>query len=111
VKLTKRLKAKWVKALRSGDYEQGHGCLRDSAGGYCCLGVLAEVAGERSVSSGGALRESQGYYGDESSHKVALPAGIPERLANLNDGYYNHAGKKRKPKSFAWLASYIERYL
>lgn len=30
-------------ALRSGEYPQGRGCLRNSDG-YCCLGVLTEVA-------------------------------------------------------------------
>lgn len=30
-------------ALRSGEYPQGLGCLRDRSG-YCCLGVLTEVA-------------------------------------------------------------------
>lgn len=34
---------KWVQALRSGEFVQGHGALcRD--GRYCCLGVLAELA-------------------------------------------------------------------
>jgi hypothetical protein len=43
------LKAKWVEALRSGKYKQTVRCLRDPAGevggGFCCLGVLAEVKG------------------------------------------------------------------
>ena len=47
------LKAKWVKALRSGEYRQGRGKMKDLmatavTGGkpfYCCLGVLAELAG------------------------------------------------------------------
>lgn len=34
---------KWVAALRSGDYEQTQGGLRDTLG-YCCLGVACEVA-------------------------------------------------------------------
>lgn len=38
------LKAKWVAALRSGDYKQGKNQLCDGAA-YCCLGVLCEVAG------------------------------------------------------------------
>lgn len=34
--------AEWVKALRSGDYEQGQDYLcRD--GKFCCLGVLCEI--------------------------------------------------------------------
>lgn len=33
----------WVKALRSGDFEQGIGVLR-KGDKYCCLGVACEVA-------------------------------------------------------------------
>ena len=34
----------WITALRSGRYPQTQGCLRD-AKGFCCLGVLEDVAG------------------------------------------------------------------
>lgn len=42
------IKRRWVEALRSGEYEQGTGALRqlDEDGkvvGYCCLGVLCDV--------------------------------------------------------------------
>jgi hypothetical protein len=33
---------KWVKALRSGEFEQGRGRLRDGDR-YCCLGVACEL--------------------------------------------------------------------
>lgn len=36
------IKAKWVAALRSGEYKQGMGNLRD-AGYFCCLGVLSDL--------------------------------------------------------------------
>ena len=36
------LKAKWVEALRSGDYKQGTNRLR-IGDEYCCLGVLCDV--------------------------------------------------------------------
>ena len=39
----KRRRAKWVKALRSGKYRQGSGCLRPYGGRYCCLGVANAV--------------------------------------------------------------------
>lgn len=38
------LKARWVAALRAGKYEQGTSNLR-AEGGYCCLGVLADISG------------------------------------------------------------------
>lgn len=34
---------RWVKALRSGEYEQGRGVLRDHNNRYCCLGVLCDL--------------------------------------------------------------------
>lgn len=40
---------KWVEALRSGEYGQTKAALRSVAGdkvGYCCLGVLCELAKE-----------------------------------------------------------------
>ena len=39
---------KWNEALRSGEYEQARGRLRDTSLGiigYCCLGVAAKIAG------------------------------------------------------------------
>lgn len=36
------IKEDWIKALRSGKYKQGTGCLR-KGNEYCCLGVLCEV--------------------------------------------------------------------
>lgn len=37
------IKAKWVAALRSGEYEQGAGALRSSSDRFCCLGVLCDL--------------------------------------------------------------------
>lgn len=37
------VKEKWVAALRSGEYWQGKGALRDQADAFCCLGVLVDV--------------------------------------------------------------------
>ena len=41
--MKKTVANKWVKALRSGKYEQGKLYLL-SNGSYCCLGVLCEIA-------------------------------------------------------------------
>lgn len=35
---------KWVKALRSGEFKQGIGGLKDKNNNYCCLGVLCAIA-------------------------------------------------------------------
>jgi hypothetical protein len=48
------VKAKWLEALRSGDYTQGTGKLagpdvENGEPSYCCLGVLCDVAVKEGV--------------------------------------------------------------
>lgn len=56
--MDKRIKATWVKALRSGKYAQTTGRLRQDDNpevpvSFCCLGVLCEVVTRvRQVNSG-----------------------------------------------------------
>lgn len=40
--MNQEVKAKWLTALRSGDYKQAQGALKDNTG-FCCLGVLCDV--------------------------------------------------------------------
>ena len=44
MKMPPDIKQRWIDALRSGQYPQGHGRLQ-VAGRFCCLGVLCEVLG------------------------------------------------------------------
>lgn len=45
--MKKSIATKWVAALRSGDYKQGDGSLRDSeTNSFCCLGVLCNLHAE-----------------------------------------------------------------
>ena len=39
IRMPKRKLAKWLKALRSGEYKQGEGALRNR-NRFCCLGVM-----------------------------------------------------------------------
>lgn len=41
-KMDPEIKQRWLQALKSGDYQQTTGYLRDSLG-YCCLGVLTDL--------------------------------------------------------------------
>lgn len=41
--MNQEIKAKWVAALRSGEYAQSTGSLRGPEG-FCCLGVLCEIS-------------------------------------------------------------------
>lgn len=43
MKMNPELKAKWVEALRSGQYQQGSYHLRSEKDEYCCLGVLCAI--------------------------------------------------------------------
>lgn len=54
--MKKTVRNKWVTALRSGLWPQCHGNLRQAGGqfaetetGYCCLGVLCEIAANEGV--------------------------------------------------------------
>jgi hypothetical protein len=51
----KSIKDEWVRRLRSGNYPQGRRELNGRSG-YCCLGVLCEVAADQ----GAAERYSRG---------------------------------------------------
>ena len=42
--MDKKLKARWVAALRSGEYKQCQRVLHDGVG-YCCIGVLETILG------------------------------------------------------------------
>ena len=43
-KMKPEVKAKWLEALRSGEYKQGRMKLKNEYNGsYCCLGVLCDV--------------------------------------------------------------------
>lgn len=41
--MNKRIKELWIEALRSGDYKQGKGLLRNENDEFCCLGVLTNL--------------------------------------------------------------------
>lgn len=42
------VKEKWLTALRSGEYPQTKGALHNTEG-YCCLGVLCDIAAKEGI--------------------------------------------------------------
>lgn len=107
---------KWVDALESGEYQQTIGALRRTEAspgypkGFCCLGVLCDLAVREGVIPEGKPRKVDGgelIYGDDRNRSSqALPltvskwAGISaypkaydptlrrsDRLSYLNDNY------------------------
>lgn len=102
-------KAKWVAALRSGQYPQICGALKDQHG-YCCLGVLCAAvpaileAHEAQRPSNVPPIEPGRIYGGLLRSQAAHLAGFEgpytqHALTSLNDS---------QGKSFAEIADYIE---
>jgi hypothetical protein len=84
--MNQEIKQKWVEALRSGKYKQGHGTLK-RYGKYCCLGVLCSVVKTKNWVGGKFLPD---HVQEKAGLTVAYPTvrtrdGINQSLANLND--------------------------
>lgn len=41
--MNRKIAKLWIEALRSGQYQQGEGTLRDRDNKFCCLGVLCNL--------------------------------------------------------------------
>ena len=103
------LKAKWVRALRSGRYKQASGKLLDDEGAMCCLGVLAKIQG---------CKLEKFSETDLMTTKLprGLNAGLTKKqrsiLAAHNDGSYSAAlNQDLKHLSFKEIADFIEANL
>ena len=88
--MDKKLKAKWIKALRSGNFKQLKGRYYDrESNRYCCIGVLGRIAqGDSYTGSGHATLETK--LGEHC-----------QELIDMNDS----------GKSFKRIAAYIEAKL
>ena len=107
-KLTaKEWRRKWVEALRSGEYRQTSGVLRDRDG-FCCLGVLCDLSktGEW-VKDGGDWRY-QGYT-DVLPKPVQQLVGLRTNFGRilLREGH-NLSEMNDTEYSFARIADLIE---
>ncbi len=117
IKLPKRIKNKWVKALRSGEYNQCQDRLTDFNGGFCCLGVLQHVLDNGRIDVDPHRGESfcmmtvkterklgvydvLGQAADDSLYQVR------EFLAEVND-----VGTNGKRWGFKRIANWIEENL
>lgn len=82
------VKAKWVAALRSGEYKQARGYLRvaktvDGASGFCCLGVLCDLAVKEGVIE--APMEEDGIYVFGPNKETKTLPGVVTDWAELED--------------------------
>ena len=118
--MDKKIKAKWLKALRSGDYDQTEGALcrvLDTGAAYCCIGVLVEIVRGEDIwedtaigSTALAMGNGPRYTPNESFYgEVGIKEGYDESLGRktiskviaLNDN----------GKSFEEIAEVIEKEL
>ncbi len=108
------IKAKWVEALRSGEYKQGIGLLRDCDGGFCCLGVLCHVIDPTKWTE--EMSESldyepilEGYSYDKCESMLPLELAHALELDDYQDILISMNDKQRLP--FTDIADYIEKRL
>ena len=95
------LKKKWVGALRSGKFRQARENLQvvtNKRHSYCCLGVLARVAGEKVDD----VREGTGALSQSFRRRVGLTSRSEDKLIGLNDG---------NEQPFSMIADWIEAHL
>lgn len=104
------IKQAWIEALRSGEYKQGTGCLREDDR-YCCLGVLVDLHIKKHDLEWEKLGED--YHFDGSA--ATLPAVVLEwaglhidnpTVNGLALATWNDSGE-----SFQWIADLIEETL
>jgi len=112
------LKTDWVKALRSGEYHQGHNmmcCIDDSGNrSYCCLGVLANIMSSRDTSINVSYGPGYMIYDGVTlnlSQKLSGMSGVDYDaqvcLMGMNDG----TGGFVVPRDFDTIADHIEANL
>lgn len=115
-KMDKKLKAKWVKALRSGKFKQARSCLerldyKGNPKGNCCLGVLCRISkirGHKDLYRHFTLFDDcDGYLSEKLLKRFGLTQNDQKELAQLNDGMgYT---KIAKSYSFKRIADFIEK--
>ena len=100
------IKTKWLEALRSDRYAQGHATLRTKDDRFCCLGVLCDVvkpdAWGKSDFSNSLAHDRNGiaFPGDQIYAAAGLEYNLGTTLAAMND----------QGDSFADIADYIEEH-
>lgn len=118
MKIDPILKEKWISALRSGQYKQGRGRLRNEDDHYCCLGVLCEVMGipwEPSEETGDmSYAGSIAYVPGQYAQQIGItPGGLFDKeitMSDLDDQTFSGvAALNDAGYSFAVIANVIEK--
>ena len=114
-KMDKEMKAKWLKALRSGEYSQRRRRLVDQYDNFCCLGVLCNISDDslgewgykKSTKEWGflSIEGKEDFYESMPPDSVLSKAGVPCNIASLL------AEKNDLGESFEQIAEFIEERL
>lgn len=121
-KMNPEIKARWVTALRSGEYQQTKNNLRD-AKGFCCLGVLCDLYAKEHRIDGWdthTLGETadgeptgEELPGNEVCEWAGLDAETDVDICGVLLPLYHHndGSPSRAPRTFAEIADAIEAQL
>jgi len=118
--MKKNMAMKLVKALRSGEYHQGRGCLVTDEDYFCCLGVACNlskveldwvyrpayrcwVIGGEEVQLPTQIQKEYGFYDDSGSRRD------DEKLVIGGKSYNNLAEANDDRVPFSDIADYIEK--
>jgi hypothetical protein len=108
--MKKKLKQRWVAALRSGEYHQAKEYLHVPSVGYCCLGVLCDIVDDTKWVD----KDRTAYTFDNNTYtysryptqnwldNVGLPDKQADYLTILND---------KENQTFSQIADWIETNL
>lgn len=123
-KMNPEVKTKWLEALRGGEYKQARGVLRTAEDGYCCLGVLSQIASDEGVMP----QPEKSQYGESyawvnkdgmTTNNMYLPkdvmawSGLDSSSGEINNGNCNCNLAKMNDKghTFDEIADIIEENL
>lgn len=91
--MNKRIKKKWLKALRSGEYKQTTGGLREvnldeETMGFCCLGVLCNIHAQEHPDIAKHETSPYEYLGASGllPFQVAKWAGLTKHINHKSEG-------------------------
>jgi hypothetical protein len=76
------IKARWVAALRSGEYQQTTGNLR-TENGFCCLGVLCDLHSKATGIEWAVDTYGDYFYGDTEFYRRLLLIGRALNILTL----------------------------
>lgn len=107
--LDKHIKERWVKALKSGQYQQTDGTLRrkaDDKYSYCCLGVLVDILPDTAWYPLSGSSTFGYHFGEESRYAFLGPLLLATTGLEYRD-MYTLMGKNDNGVSFTEIADYI----